>query len=120
MIADNTTTEEPKVLQEIIINLSDVEEESVIEEYEVEQVIETKFSKVICHQCGSLFSNTNSDCKTFDPNDPRQEGFCDEGQVYFSTFFFSKSTHFPRSVSGILGRKRQVKLGVGEYHKHAF
>ena len=40
-----------------------------------------EFSQIICHQCGSLFSNKNSDCDVFDENDPSQEGFCAPGEA---------------------------------------
>ena len=44
------------------------------------------FKRVICHQCGSLFSNKNSDCQTFDETDKSQQGFCEPGQacLYYS------------------------------------
>lgn len=40
-----------------------------------------KFSRIICHQCGSLFSNKNSDCKVFDETDNNQQGFCEPGEA---------------------------------------
>ena len=84
------TTGEPKVLQEIIINLSEAEEEKQEKQSEnkdkltsdvFESVEEREFSRVICHQCGSLLSGTNPECGEFLPGEPAQEGFCQPGEV---------------------------------------
>ena len=40
-----------------------------------------KFNKIICHQCGSLFSGKNSDCSVFDKNNKTQQGFCEPGEA---------------------------------------
>ena len=34
-----------------------------------------------CHQCGSLFSGRNPDCRQFDPAQPDQAGRCGQGEV---------------------------------------
>ena len=83
------TTGEPKVLQEIIINLSEAEEKQEKQSENkdkltsdvFESVEETEFSRVICHQCGSLLSGTNPECGEFLPGEPAQEGFCQPGEV---------------------------------------
>ena len=58
---------------------------TVIEEPEItlldSSTIAPKFSKVICHQCGSLFSGQNAECKVFDEDDPKQQGFCEPGEA---------------------------------------
>ena len=36
---------------------------------------------MICHQCGSLFSDTNPECSEFDEADPRQQGECGPGEA---------------------------------------
>ena len=40
-----------------------------------------KFNKIICHQCGSLFSGKNSDCSVFNKNNKTQQGFCEPGEA---------------------------------------
>jgi hypothetical protein len=82
--------EELEILPEIIFNDSDAVHEvemfkEVVKEV-VEEVVELspavpKFARVICHQCGALFSGTNPACRDFRPGDPGQEGFCREGEV---------------------------------------
>ena len=68
-------SEKEKVIDEIDI--------AVIEELELieESTSAPKFSKVICHQCGSLFSGKNPDCEIFDQDNKELEGFCEPGEA---------------------------------------
>ena len=68
-------SEPHKVIAEIDIALT--EEPELIEQ----STAAPKFSKVICHQCGSLFSGKNPDCEAFDEDDKEQEGFCAPGEA---------------------------------------
>ena len=57
-----------------------------------------KFNKIICHQCGSLFSGKNSDCSVFDPNNRTQEGFCEAGEAcLWYSWQKTKECHKPDS-----------------------
>ena len=43
-------------------------------------------NKVLCHQCGSFFSNKNDNCNEFDSSVPEQKKYCDPGEacLYYS------------------------------------
>ena len=75
--ARNISSVPEEVLDEIDITVKEIEETSTIST----STVKAPFSQVICHQCGSLFSNQNSDCEVFDENDPSQEGFCQPGEA---------------------------------------
>ena len=36
---------------------------------------------VLCHQCGTLFSNGNRDCDEFNPSEPSQQDYCKRGEA---------------------------------------
>ena len=69
-------SDEDTVISEIDITVTEVVPEVI-----AESTSSPVFSRVICHQCGSLFSGKNPDCAVFDPGDGGQEGFCDPGQA---------------------------------------
>ena len=64
-----------------VITEIDITVTEVVPEVILESTLAPVFSRVICHQCGSLFSGQNPDCSVFDETDGSQEGFCDPGQA---------------------------------------
>ena len=83
-VNDDTLTDledhHEQVIDEIDINVDNVETTTVVVSTSTSTAA-PKFSRIICHQCGSLFSNKNSDCEVFDENDKSQQGFCDPGEA---------------------------------------
>ena len=80
IISENkVSTDKEEILDEIDITFKEIEETTTLKP--LISIEKAKFSQVICHQCGSLFSNKNSDCQVFDENDPSQEGFCQPGEA---------------------------------------
>lgn len=71
------------------MSLNDSYQEEVVDEIaitghddlEEETTTEAGSRRVICHQCGSLFSDTNPECSEFDEADPRQQGVCGPGEA---------------------------------------
>ena len=81
---DTPTTlndDQEQVIDEIDINVDNSIETTTVVVSTSTSTAAPKFSRIICHQCGSLFSNKNSDCEVFDENDKGQQGFCDPGEA---------------------------------------
>lgn len=76
---NNFSSDPEEILDEIDITVKEPEQTTISRISTSTE--KAQFSQVICHQCGSLFSNKNSDCQVFDENDPSQEGFCQPGEA---------------------------------------
>ena len=79
---DTALSDPPQNHEEVIDKAVKIESETTTAAVAIStSTAKPKFNKIICHQCGSLFSGKNSDCSVFDKNNKTQQGFCEPGEA---------------------------------------
>ena len=80
--SDTALSDPPQNHEEVIDEAVKIESETTTAAVAIStSTAKPKFNKIICHQCGSLFSGKNSDCSVFDKNNKTQQGFCEPGEA---------------------------------------
>ena len=92
---DKNEHNDDEVIDEIDITPNEPETTSVVSTST--STAAPRFNKIICHQCGSLFSNKNSNCDVFDDTDKSQQGFCEPGEACLWTTCCAPSTGASKS-----------------------